>query len=142
MDNLKVNETKGVQNKLVIDLDDTISVTEHGDYVNSKPVMETVEMIRKYHEDGFAIIIHSARQMRTHNGNVGIINVKTLPNIINWLNKYDIPYDEIIVGKPWCGYNGFYIDDKSIRPSEFHSMTYEQIQEILAKEKNYIRSLV
>lgn len=142
MDNLKVNETKGVQNKLVIDLDDTISVTEHGDYVNSKPVMETVEMIRKYHEDGFAIVIHSARQMRTHNGNVGLINVKTLPNIINWLNKYDIPYDEIIVGKPWCGYNGFYIDDKSIRPSEFHSMTYEQIQEMLAKEKNYIRSLV
>lgn len=142
MDNLKVNETKGVQNKLVIDLDDTISVTEHGDYVNSKPVMETVEMIRKYHEDGFAIVIHSARQMRTHNGNVGLINVKTLPNIINWLNKYDIPYDEIIVGKPWCGYNGFYIDDKSIRPSEFHSMTYEQIKEMLAKEKNYIRSLV
>ena len=142
MDNLKVNETKGVQNKLVIDLDDTISVTEHGDYVNSKPVMETIEMIRKYHEDGFAIVIHSARQMRTHNGNVGIINVKTLPNVINWLNKYDIPYDEIIVGKPWCGYNGFYIDDKSIRPSEFHSMTYEQIQEMLAKEKNYIRSLV
>lgn len=142
MDNLKVNETKGVQNKLVIDLDDTISVTEHGDYVNSKPVMETVEMIRKYHEDGFAIVIHSARQMRTHNGNVGLINVKTLPNIINWLNKYDIHYDEIIVGKPWCGYNGFYIDDKSIRPSEFHSMTYEQIQEMLDKEKNYIRSLV
>lgn len=142
MDNLKVNETKGVQNKLVIDLDDTISVTEHGDYVNSKPVMETVEMIRKYHEDGFAIVIHSARQMRTHNGNVGLINVKTLPNIINWLNKYDIPYDEIIVGKPWCGYDGFYIDDKSIRPSEFHRMTYEQIQEMLDKEKNYIRSLV
>ena len=142
MDNLKVNETKGVQNKLVIDLDDTISVTEHGDYVNSKPVMETVEMIRKYHEDGFAIVIHSARQMRTHNGNVGLINVKTLPNIINWLNKYDIPYDEIIVGKPWCGYDGFYIDDKSIRPSEFHSMTYEQIQEMITKEKNYIRSLV
>ena len=142
MDNLKVNETKGVQNKLVIDLDDTISVTEHGDYANSKPVIETVEMIRKYHEDGFAIVIHSARQMRTHNGNVGLINVKTLPNIINWLNKYDIPYDEIIVGKPWCGYDGFYIDDKSIRPSEFHSMTYEQIQDMLAKEKNYIRSLV
>ena len=142
MDNLKINETKGVQNKLVIDLDDTISVTEHGDYVNSKPVMETVEMIRKYHEDGFAIVIHSARQMRTHNGNVGLINVKTLPNIINWLNKYDIPYDEIIVGKPWCGYDGFYIDDKSIRPSEFHSMTYEQIKEMLAKETNYIRSLV
>ena len=42
------HETKGIQNKLVIDLDDTISVTENGDYVNSKPIKKTVEMIKQY----------------------------------------------------------------------------------------------
>ena len=51
------HETKGIQNKLVIDLDDTISVTEHGDYVNSKPVKKTVDMIRLYKEQGFYIFI-------------------------------------------------------------------------------------
>ena len=134
------HETKGIQNKIVIDLDDTISVTEHGDYVNSNPVKKTVDMIRQYKEQGFYIVIHSARNMRTYNGEVGLINVHTLPNIISWLNKNDIPFDEIIVGKPWCGYDGFYVDDKAIRPSEFHSMSFEQIKELLNKEKQYIRN--
>lgn len=134
------HETKGIQNKLVIDLDDTISVTEHGDYVNSKTVKKTVDMIRQYKEQGFYIVIHSARNMRTYNGEVGLINIHTLPNIIDWLKKNNIPFDEIIVGKPWCGYDGFYIDDKAIRPSEFHSMSFEQIKELLNKEKQYIRN--
>ena len=136
------HETKGIQNKLVIALDDTISVTEHGAYVNPKTIKKTVDMIRQYKEQGFYIVIHSARNMRTYNGEVGLINVNTLPNIISWLKKNDIPFDEIIVGKPWCGYDGFYIDDKAIRPSEFHSMSFEQIKELLNKEKQYIRNQV
>ena len=134
------HETKGIQNKLVIDLDDPISVTEHGDYVNSKQIKKTVDMIRQYKEQGFYIVIHSARNMRTYNGEVGLINIPTLPNIIEWLKKNDIPFDEIIVGKPWCGYDGFYIDDKAVRPSEFHSMSFEEIKELLNKEKQYIRN--
>ena len=77
--------------------------------------------------------------MRSFNGNIGKINVETLPNIINWLNKHGIPYDEIYVGKPWCGFEGFYVDDKSIRPSEFVKYSYEEIIEILNLEKkNYL----
>ena len=128
--------------KLVVDLDDTISVTENGDYQNSKPIQKTIDLLRKYKEEGFLIVIHSSRQMRTYEGQVGKINVHTLPNIVNWLNRHQVPYDEIIVGKPWCGFTGFYIDDKSIRPSEFHSMSLKQIDEMLKKEKEYIRSLV
>lgn len=127
--------------RLVVDLDDTITITKNGDYVNSKPIQPTINMLKKYKTDGFEIVIHSSRNMRTYEGNVGKINIYTLPNIINWLNNHDVPYDEIIVGKPWCGFDGFYIDDKSIRPSEFHSMSYNEIQEILKKEKNYIHSL-
>ena len=128
--------------KLVVDMDDTITVTEKGDYVNSKPIEETIRLLREYRDKGFKIVIHSSRQMRTYEGQIGKINVHTLPNIINWLNKYDVPFDEIIVGKPWCGFTGFYIDDKSIRPSEFHKMSLEEIDEMLAKEKEYIKSLV
>lgn len=128
--------------KLVVDLDDTITVTEHGDYKNSKPIQKTIDLLKKYHDDGFQIVIHSSRQMRTYEGQVGKINVHTLPNIVNWLTAHDVPYDEIIVGKPWCGFNGFYIDDKCIRPSEFHSMSYEEIEELIQKEKDYTHSLV
>ena len=73
--------------------------------------------------------------MRTYEKNVGKINIHTLPNIIDWLNKYNVPYDEVFVGKPWCGFEGFYIDDKAIRPSEFVKYDYDQIKELLSKEK-------
>lgn len=128
--------------KLVVDLDDTITVTEHGDYEHSKPIQPTIELLKKYKAEGFQIIIHSSRQMRTYEGQVGKINVHTLPNIVRWLDAHEVPYDEIIVGKPWCGFTGFYIDDKCIRPSEFHSMTFEQIEDLLKKEKEYTHSLV
>jgi len=72
--------------------------------------------------------------MRTYNGSVGLINVNTLPIILEWLEKHDVPYDEIIVGKPWCGHEGFYVDDKAIRPSEFNTLSYDEIQTLLAKE--------
>lgn len=127
--------------RLIVDLDDTITITENGDYVHSKPIQPTIDMLKKYKDDGFEIVIHSSRNMRTYEANIGKINIHTLPNIINWLNSNDVPYDEIVVGKPWCGFEGFYIDDKSIRPSEFHSMNYEDIKEMLKKEKAYTRSL-
>lgn len=128
--------------KLIVDLDDTITVTERGDYEHSKPIQPTIDLLKKYKADGFHIVIHSSRQMRTYEGQIGKINVHTLPNIIRWLDAHNVPYDEIIVGKPWCGFNGFYIDDKCIRPSEFHSMTLQQIEDILKKEKEYTHSLV
>ncbi|MNP78068.1 hypothetical protein D3C76_1756090 [compost metagenome] len=65
--------------------------------------------------------------MRTHNGNIGKITAKTLPIVIDWLNQHSIPFDEIYIGKPWCGTDGFYVDDKAIRPDEFASMSYEEI---------------
>ncbi len=72
--------------------------------------------------------------MRTYDGNVGKINIHTLPTIIEWLDKHAVPYDEIHVGKPWCGFEGFYIDDKAIRPSEFVNLSYDEIQGLLSKE--------
>ena len=73
--------------------------------------------------------------MRTYEGNLGKINKYTLPVIIDWLEKNRVPYDEIYLGKPWCGQEGFYVDDRAIRPSEFYSLNHEQIKSLLDKEK-------
>ena len=73
--------------------------------------------------------------MRTHDGNIGKINIHTLPLIIEWLDRYNVPYDEVIVGKPWCGHDGFYIDDRAIRPSEFAALSHDEINALIAKEK-------
>lgn len=121
--------------RLVVDLDDTISITEEGDYVNSRPVIPLIKKLREYKSQGFEIIIQSSRNMRTYESNIGKINIYTLPNIITWLQKYDVPFDEVYVGKPWCGFEGFYVDDKSIRPAEFINLSYEQIKDLLNKDK-------
>ena len=126
--------------RLIVDLDDTVSITIKGDYINSSPIPEIIEKLKQYKEEGFEIVINSSRNMRTYESNLGKINIYTLPNIIDWLRKHDVPFDEVYVGKPWCGFDGFYIDDKSIRPSEFIKYSYDEIQEILKLEKEKIKS--
>ncbi|MDN2059808.1 capsular biosynthesis protein [Escherichia coli] len=95
---------------------------------------DVVNKMKMYKELGYTITIFTARNMNTFSGNIGKINVHTMPVIIDWLNRNNIPYDEIIVGKPWCGTNGFYVDDKAIRPSEFISLSETEIAELLDKE--------
>ncbi|MFC2110607.1 capsular biosynthesis protein [Bacteroidota bacterium] len=128
--------------RLIVDLDDTISITVEGDYVNSTPIQPFIDVLHKYKVEGFEIVINSSRNMRTYESNVGKINVYTLPNIVEWLKKYNVPFDEVYIGKPWCGFEGFYIDDKSIRPSEFINMSYKDIIEMLKREKETIHSLI
>lgn len=122
---------------IIIDLDGTLTIDSNTPY-SDKPVnIEIVEQLRYYKSMGFSITILTSRNMRTYDGNVGKINVNTLPIILSWLNKHEVPYDEVVVGKPWCGFEGFYVDDKAIRPSEFAKMNYEEIKSLLAKENPY-----
>ena len=117
-------------NKIIIDLDDTICSTKNGDYENSIPKEKVIKKIKEYKNLGFEIIIYTSRNMRTFKGNVDLIKANTLPLIIRWLEKFDVPYDQIIVGKPWPSFGGFYVDDKAIRPDEFVNLTYSEIQKI------------
>lgn len=119
---------------IIIDLDGTLTIDSNVPYKDKPVNKDVLKQLIYYKEKGFKITIQTSRNMRTYEGNVGKINVHTLPTIIEWLDKHEIPYDEIIVGKPWCGFEGFYVDDKSIRPSEFVSKSYEEIQELLSRE--------
>ena len=64
--------------------------------------------------------------MRTFDSDLAKITLHTLPIIERWLNLHNVPYDEIIIGKPWCA-DGFYVDDKAIRPSEFINLEEHEI---------------
>lgn len=118
--------------KLVMDLDDTLTIADSSvSYLDVKPRPDVIERLRAFKADGFEIIIQTARNMRTYEGNVGKITVHTLPVITEWLQKHDVPYDEIWLGKPWCGKEGFYVDDKAIRPDEFARLSYEEICDLV-----------
>jgi len=115
--------------RLIVDLDGTLTLGGDGQsYESKEPNRPLVERLREYRADGFEIVIHSSRNMRTYEGNVGRINVHTLPIILEWLQRHDVPFDEVYVGKPWCGFDGFYIDDRAVRPDEFVELDYESLR--------------
>ena len=118
-----------------MDLDNTISKNLTGNYAEATPVTDVIEKMRQYKDLGFEIVIFSSRNMRTYEGNIGKINANTLPVIIAWLNKHNVPYDEIYVGKVWCGHDGFYVDDRAVRPREFSTMSYDELKEIMKRDK-------
>lgn len=121
--------------RLIIDLDDTITLSAHDGYENALPNLALVARLREYQADGFEIVISTSRNVRTFEGNIGKINAHTLPVIVAWLERHAVPFDEIHVGKPWCGLEGFYVDDKAVRPSEFLRHSLQDIHALLALEK-------
>ena len=120
---------------IVIDLDGTLTIPGSGDgYADLSPNLAVVAQLKRYAAEGFRIAIMTARTMRSFENSIGRINAHTLPVAIDWLKRHDIPFDEIHVGKPWCGEDGFYVDDKAIRPSEFVALDREGIRSLLAAE--------
>ncbi|MGB1295831.1 MAG: HAD-IIIC family phosphatase [Flavobacteriales bacterium] len=120
---------------IVFDIDGTICEfkSPEVEYIDLKPKQDVLDKLLEYRKNGFYIILFTARQMRTHEGNVGRINANTGKVLFEWLEKYNIPYDEIHLGKPWCGKKGFYVDDKAIRPDEFVNLSYDEILNIVNK---------
>ena len=116
---------------LVIDIDKTLTKGDNKDYSLVSPNTVVIEKLKEYKNNGFNIILFTSRNMRSHNNNIGKITAKTLPIIFKWLEKNNVPFDEIYVGKPWCGNKGFYVDDKAIRPEEFVEKTYAEITKLI-----------
>lgn len=121
--------------RLIFDLDETLCSTTGSDYQNSMPKQGMIAKLREYKQLGYEIVISTSRNMRTYEGSIGKINANTLPIIIDWLNRHQVPFDEIYIGKPWCGAEGFYVDDKAIRPDEFLNLSYDEIARIVGIAK-------
>lgn len=119
--------------RLIMDLDGTLTHDEPGvPYPDKRPRLDVIAKLHEYQRDGYEIVISTARNMRTYSGSIGKINVHTLPLILEWLKRHDVPHDEVIVAKPWCGLEGFYVDDRAVRPDEFTRMTSLEIARLIA----------
>lgn len=116
----------------VIDIDGTLCPIKKADeeYADLIPYKQMVDQIRYYKENGAKIIFHTSRNMNSYKGNIGLINANTAKVLLIWLDKWEIPYDEIIYGKPWPGHNGFYVDDRAVRPMEFLKCTPKELKKI------------
>lgn len=113
----------------IIDVDGTLCPIKKKDecYEDLVPYAGMAEQMRRYHDEGARIVLFTSRNMNLYGGNIGLINKHTAKTLLNWLEQWQIPYDEIVFGKPWPGHNGFYVDDRTIRPDEFLRHTPEEL---------------
>lgn len=120
---------------LVVDVDGTLcDIKGEGEsYDDLSPRQDMLEKLRKYQKRGYGICLFSSRNMRTYGGSIGLINKHTAPQLLRWLEKWNVPYDEIIFGKPWPREKGFYIDDRAIRPDEFLDLSEREIHDLLQR---------
>lgn len=118
---------------IVMDIDGTLCAKKRDgeSYEDVAPNADVLAVLRDYRSKGFYIILSTSRNMNTYSGNVGLITANTAKTLMGWLDRNDVPYDELHVGKPWAGHGGFYVDDKSIRPDEFLKLSYEEILAIV-----------
>jgi capsule biosynthesis phosphatase len=107
---------------LVIDIDHTICIPNdfetdtYEKYGKATPINEMIEAIKKAKDAGYYIILYTARRMATHNGDINKVIADVGDITRNWLSEHNVPYDELMFGKPNAVY---YIDDKALKPYQF-----------------------
>ncbi|CAF4224398.1 unnamed protein product, partial [Adineta steineri] len=99
--------------RFCFDLDNTLVSypTKYGDYSTVEPKVKNIQLVRELHRAGHYIIIQTARRMKTHKSNIGAVIADIGRITLETLAKFDIPYDELLFGKP---YADVYVDDLAI----------------------------
>lgn len=100
--------------RICVDLDGVVcSLKKEGQtYFDVLPVDGAVEKLHQLKNAGHYIILHTARHMKTCNGNQSLAVARIGKMTLDWLEKHGVPYDEIFFGKPWAD---LYLDDNALR---------------------------
>ena len=126
---------------LVVDIDGTLCPIKGKEeaYADISPYQDVLLKIREYKALGAKIVLYTSRNVNTYQGNIGLINANTAKILLAWLDKWDVPYDEIIYGKPWPGPHGFYVDDRSVPPDQYLRYSFEELAAICENSRKELR---
>ena len=118
--------------RIVFDLDGVICELKKPleSYSDVSPIKKVIEKMRNLKDEGHYLIIHTGRHMRTCDGNVSQVIEKIGKTTEEWLDKWKVPYDELVFGKP---YADVYIDDLGVEfsSSEKLGKKLESIQPVI-----------
>lgn len=106
---------KSPKRRFCFDLDGTLCTfpEKQGDYSTVRPIAKTIKLLKYLHKNGHTIIIQTARGMRSSGENPGAAQAKVYREVFAFLEREQIPFDEIYFGKPHAD---FYIDDLAVSP--------------------------
>ena len=103
---------------IVVDVDGVIANTqeipgEYGqDYKGSKPLQHGIDWVNKRYDEGYYIIMLTARYDKLQLGNLAKQYESGYIELVEWLNKHGVKRHEVRMGKPRAF---LYIDDRAVR---------------------------
>ncbi len=99
-------------NIICFDIDNVICKTNTTkNYSKSVPIKKNIKVINEAYNNGFNIILYTARYMGRYNGNVSKVKKHIKPFTLKQLKKWGVLYHKIYFGKPSFD---LFIDDKSL----------------------------
>lgn len=97
---------------ICFDIDNVICQTNNKrEYAKSKPIKKNIKTINKLYDNGFKIILYTARYMGRTNGKISKVKKLIKPLTLKQLNKWGLKYHKIYFGKPSFD---VFVDDKSL----------------------------
>jgi hypothetical protein len=93
------------------DIDNTICKTKGNNYSKAKPKKKIIKIINRLHESGHKIIFFTSRYMGRNKDNVKKAHNQGYKFTLNQLNKWEIKFHKLIMGKPSFD---LLIDDKTL----------------------------
>lgn len=109
--------------RLCIDIDGTICEKRNNtsSYEGLSPIEGAIQTLNSFRRQGHYIILYTARNMETHNSNLGKVIKSQGKILLDWLEENEVPYDEIYFGKPSAD---VYIDDKAIKFESWKNLKF------------------
>lgn len=107
----KSAEVINYKKHLCFDLDNTLCVTRGSDYQNSKPIIKKIKFVNDLYNNGFFILIFTARYMGRFKENKSKVISYGYKKTHNQLCKWGLKFHKLEMGKPSYDY---IVDDKSI----------------------------
>lgn len=113
------------------DIDNTIcrEKQEGQSYADVEPFPEAVQLLDWLRDEHHTIVLYTARHMKTCNGNQGKVLARQGKVLFDWLEKWEIPYDELHWSKP---YVDLMIDDATHQHTDWET-TSKAIQDRIQK---------
>ncbi len=97
---------------ICFDIDNVICKTDTTrDYSKSIPIKKNIKIINEAYNNGFNIILYTARCMGRYKGNLTKVKKQIKPLTLKQLKNWEVKYHKIYFGKPSFD---LFIDDKSL----------------------------
>lgn len=110
---------------IVCDIDDTISIATTHDWQNAKPIWQTINKLNKLYDQGWTIILSTARGQVSCKGDFKKAQQKYRDIIQKWLERHGVKYHMLSFEKYLAAY---YVDDKALTPQEFVDTDFRVIK--------------